>query len=397
MNVVIIGTGMYVCGRGTDGFGTILPAIYEWKRHELLNKIYISGAHRSSIEELNKKVIELNKLLDLEIHPHYYPENTDHDPRAYKTAIKEVPRPACAIIVVPDDLHREIAGYAIENNLHTLVVKPLAPTINEVNELIEIQQDHNVYCAVEFHKRLDRSNLMLRDSIKSGRIGDILYFIIEYSQRKSVPIDKFQSWVSKTNVFQYLGIHYVDIIYFATRAVPLRVIAIGQKNILVKKGIDTYDAIQVTIEWQMPSGKPFTSSIFTNWVDPEQSSSMSDQKIKVIGTKGRYEANQKKRGIVITDNSGIEEPNPDFCTMYGTGNDHFEFKGYGIDSIKQFLFDVSLVESGDVSVDELEGKRPTFKDAIVPTVILDAVNRSLAENGKWIETKLINNQFDRYH
>ena len=111
---------MYVVG-GTNVFGTILPAIYEWKRHELLNKIYISGAHRSSIEELNKKVIELNKLLDLEIHPHYYPENTDHDPRAYKTAIKEVPRPACAIIVVPDDLHREIAGYAIENNLHTLI------------------------------------------------------------------------------------------------------------------------------------------------------------------------------------------------------------------------------------------------------------------------------------
>ena len=32
MNIVIIGTGMYVSGRGTDGYGTILPAIIEWKR-----------------------------------------------------------------------------------------------------------------------------------------------------------------------------------------------------------------------------------------------------------------------------------------------------------------------------------------------------------------------------
>ena len=32
INVLVIGAGLYVCGKGTEGFGTILPAIYEWKR-----------------------------------------------------------------------------------------------------------------------------------------------------------------------------------------------------------------------------------------------------------------------------------------------------------------------------------------------------------------------------
>ena len=32
INVMVIGAGLYVCGKGTEGFGTILPAIYEWKR-----------------------------------------------------------------------------------------------------------------------------------------------------------------------------------------------------------------------------------------------------------------------------------------------------------------------------------------------------------------------------
>jgi len=165
-------------------------------------------------------------------------------------------------VVVPDNLHREIAGSAIANGLHTLVAKPLAPTLNEVVELIELQKRNNVYCAVEFHKRFDSSNIKLKDTIESGSIGDILYFIVEYSQRKSIPTERFPKWVESTNIFQYLGIHYVDIIYFSTKAVPQRVMAIGQKNWLFQQGIDTYDSIQVIVEWKMSSGNIFTAFFY---------------------------------------------------------------------------------------------------------------------------------------
>ena len=32
MTIVIIGNGMYVSGRGTKGYGTIMPAIFEYIR-----------------------------------------------------------------------------------------------------------------------------------------------------------------------------------------------------------------------------------------------------------------------------------------------------------------------------------------------------------------------------
>lgn len=394
INILIIGTGMYVCGKGTDGYGTILPAVYEWKRREEISgSVYIAGTHLEGIETVKKKNKELNKLFGFEIEPKCFPENNTCDPEAYRKAISEIPKPACAIVVVPDNLHRKVAGDTIRHGLHTLVVKPLAPTIKEVMELIELQEKHHVYCAVEFHKRFDRSNIKLRDAIANGKIGNPLYFVVEYSQRKSVPTERFKRWVETTNIFQYLGIHYVDIIYFSTRAIPQRVMAIGQKNWLLLKGIDTYDSIQVIIEWKMPSGNTFTSSFFTNWIDPENTSAMSDQKIKVIGTKGRYEADQKKRGIyMVTDGKGIEEPNPDFCSMYGTKSEEISFRGYGIDSILQFLKDVKDIELGILEVYELEGKRPTFKDAIIPTVIIEAANKSLAEKGKWMQTKFASNQ-----
>jgi len=385
LNILVIGTGMYVCGRGTDGYGTILPAIYEWKKSGFVGDIFIAGTQSEGIRIIREKAEALDKLYGFTLNINYYPKNEMNDPEAYKKAIRDIPKPACAIVAVPDNLHRAVAGYALENELHTLVVKPLAPTIKETLELVELQKKYNVYCAVEFHKRYDRSNLKLRDTIASGRIGEPLYFIVEYSQRKSIPTERFKKWVETINIFQYLGIHYVDIIYFATRAVPKRVMATGQKNYLLSKGIDTYDSIQAFIEWEMPSGIRFNSSFFTNWIDPENTSAMSDQKIKVIGTKGRYEADQKKRGIrIVTDAKGIEEPNPDFCSMYGFESGNISFMGYGIDSINQFLSDAMNVESGSIGIEDLEGKRPTFKDSIVPTVIIEAVNKSLASNNSWM-------------
>ena len=124
---------------------------------------------------------------------------------------------------------------------------------------------------------------------------------------------------------------------------------------------------------------------------------MSDQKIEVIGTKGRYEADQKRRGIrLTTDERGIEEPNPDFCSMYGSLNGDVSFQGYGIDSITRFLNDVNLIKLGHLRIEDLELQRPTFKESVVPTVIIEAANKSLGENWRWINTLFEGNQFSGF-
>jgi len=383
---------MYVCGRGTNGYGTILPAIYEWERLNKSGNLYIAGTSQKGITILKQKIKGLNDLYGFDIDPSCFPSKNVCDSKAYMDAIRKIPKPACAIIVVPDDYHSKVAGDVIGNGLHALVVKPLAPTYREVCDLIELQEKYKVYCAVEFHKRYDRSNIRLKDTITSGRIGEPLYFLVEYSQRKSIPLERFKNWAEKTNIFQYLGIHYVDIIYFATRAIPLRVMATGQKYYLLSRGVNTYDSIQAIIEWKMPSGKIFKSVFLINWIDPESSSAMSDQRIKVVGTKGRYEADQKRRGIfIIDDENGIEEPNPDFCSLFGTDRKSFSFQGYGIESIIQFLKDVIDIEGGNARIEDFEGMRPTFKESIIPTMILEAVNKSLNTDGQWIEIKFAGN------
>ncbi len=385
INVLIIGTGMYATGRGTNGFGTILPAIGEWKRQGGgVGKVWLSGTNGRHSQEAKLKADELAELsgirLDLEFHPQA--DQVDH--AAYKDLLSKIPRPACAIIVVPDHLHYQVAKDCLEADLPVLVVKPLTPTVAEGKALIELAGQKGLYATVEFHKRWDKANLMMRDVIQSGRIGDPLYCWVEYSQRKSIPSEVFRGWADKTTILQYLGIHYIDMVRFLTQAVPKRVMCVGQKNWLSEHGVDTYDSMQTMIEWQMPGGNCFTQTLLNNWIDPETTSAMSDQKIKMVGTHGRFESDQKERGIRINiDGSCLEQPNPDFCTAYGTEPGQMEWRGYGIDSVCCFLDDVRALERGETSIKELERMRPTFAEALISTAVVEAAHNSLLENNSW--------------
>lgn len=387
MNIIIIGTGMYVVGRGINLFGTILPSIVEYQRHyNTTNKVIMIGTNPVHAKQAESKARELMQLTNVSFQIEAHPVTSGKNPGTYKGIISQIEQPACVIVAVPDHLHYKIAKNCLEAGLHTLIVKPLTPTVAEAKDLISLAHQNNLYGAVEFHKRYDRHNLKLKEALANDEIGDPLYFIVEYSQRKNIPLKTFSTWVDRTNIFQYLGVHYVDVINFITGATPKKVIVQGQKSWLKEQGVDTYDAIHTTIEWEMRGGRKFLSFIHTNWIDPENTSAMSDQRIKVIGTKGRIESNQKNRGLKkITDSNGIEDINPDFCNTYPLPNGKLSYQGYGIDSINTFLNDVQNIMHGNIKPDELEGKRPTFSDSLVSTAVVEAVNEGLKKQGRWVE------------
>jgi len=231
--------------------------------------------------------------------------------------------------------------------------------------------------------------LILKDKYDSGTIGDPLYSWSEYSQKKIVPEKFFKSWVSKNNVFQYLGIHYVDLIRYVTNSKPKKVIAIGQKNYLKGKNINTPDSIQTIIEWQNPQGISFTQTLLLNWVDPKNTTAMSDQNFKLVGTKGRIESDQKNRGVrIVEEGSYIEDINPDFCRVYGTTPGKIRWEGYGIESVKTFLKDIILIKKNKSLLKSLDEVRPTFKEALYSTAVLEAANYSLLNNSVWKKVKI---------
>ena len=59
------------------------------------------------------------------------------------------------------------------------------------------------------------------------------------------------------------------------------------------------------------------------------------------------------------------------------------WQGYGIDSITTFLNDVYSIYKGQKEPIDFEGFRPTFKEAVISTAVIEAAGTSLAKNGAW--------------
>jgi predicted dehydrogenase len=346
----------------------------------------VAATSVASIDAFNAKLTLLNQRLGTAARFEGFPARGAR-PDAWQEALARLGPRACVIIVVPDDLHAPIAAEAIRKRLPVLVEKPLTPTRAEAQALLALAQEMGVYGAVDFHKRWDLMNLKLKETVEDGRLGMPLYCTVEYSQRRVIPETVFRAWVEQANPFQYLCVHFVDILIFALRAVPRRAMAVGQRCRLRSLGIKTYDAVQACIEWSLPGASaPFVSTFAANWIDPNTTSALSYQSLKVVGTEGRFESDQRDRGLeVITEAGGIETLNPYFTQSYPVGDGtRREYRGYGIDSVRTFLEDARDLHDGLVVPADLEPVRPTLRQALASTAVVDAVNQSLARDGAWV-------------
>ena len=385
-SVLVVGAGMYVCGRGASGFGTVLPTLVQAQAEGLVGELFVAGESRSGLHVLQGKLTELNRRFGTRATVRGFPDRVERDPVSYREALAAMPRPACAMVVVPDHLHAQVAAEVIRAGVHVLVVKPLAPTVAEAQELIDLLATHQVYGAVEFHKRYDEANLVMRQALADGRLGAIRYVTVEYSQQGKIR-ETFRSWIAHTNIFQYLGVHYVDLIYFLSGARPVRVLATGQPDGAAAGEPWRLDAIQAVIEWKPSAGPSFISTVATNWVDPDTTSALSDQRITVVGTLGRASSDQKHRGLqFVTGRDGIEDLNPYFSQVYqGASESRPTIEGYGPRSIRQFLADVRELVRGSRQLEELESSRPSFREALVSTAVIEAVRKSLEQGRGWVE------------
>jgi predicted dehydrogenase len=389
IDVLVIGAGMHVSGRGTSGYGTVLPAVVQAYRDGLVGRVLVATTNAESIKAVTEKMAGLNGILGSKAAVEGFPR-AGKNPVAYLDALAALGDRGCVIIVVPDDLHFPTAKAAIEGRHPVMVTKPLTPTLAEAEQLVALARQRGVYGVVDFHKRWDLPNLKLRELIQAGRLGTPLFSVVEYSQRRVIPEVVFRAWVEKANSFQYLAVHYVDVLLFALGGTPRRAMAIGQYGYLKGRGINTYDAVQALIEWDLPgSATPFLSTFHTSWVDSNKSSALSYQSIKVFGTAGRFESDQKNRGLqVVTEADGIEDLNPYFTQTYPSpSGSRREYRGYGIDSIRTFLEDARCLLDGERQPADLEGVRPTLRQALWSTAIVEAVNQSLAANAAWVPVR----------
>lgn len=379
MNILVVGAGMYVSGRGTSGLGTVLPALAQISRTISVGKVVVVATRSENAVRIRDVTDRINQLLGTSLQVEYRTLHGTLDETIRGLSVD------CAVICVPDHLHFEVADTLMRRKIHCLIVKPLVPTAKEARSLLRLQDANGLYCAVEFHKRFDEQNLVVRKMLQEGRLGRPLYMVVSYSQRIGIPLETFRGWAPRTNIFQYLGVHYVDLIYFLTGLTPVRVSAIGTRGVLDARGVHTWDSVHATIVWRRGgSSDQMVTQLAIGWVDPPGTSALSDQRFLLVGSEGRMDLDQKDRGVtLVTAAGGVESVNPYFSMVLNDPNDVPAFQGYGFRSIERYLLDVADVIAQRVSAQSLETTRPSLQQALVSTCVIEAVNQSLERGGEW--------------
>ncbi|MFQ6044098.1 MAG: Gfo/Idh/MocA family protein, partial [Candidatus Poribacteria bacterium] len=77
-------------------------------------------------------------------------------------------------ICASSNVHAEIAIAAAEAGKHILAEKPMAQTLAQCDEMIEVAEANGVVLAVVFQNRFHRDNLRIKALIESGRMGQIM-------------------------------------------------------------------------------------------------------------------------------------------------------------------------------------------------------------------------------
>ena len=374
---------MYVCGRGTDTFGTILPSVFDLyvQNPNLIAKFFVIARSENSKNEVLKKILEIQTFFKKQFPVEVILKSSVVD-REFLTS-KDI---HCAIVATPDSTHFSITKLLLESGIHCLVVKPLTPDLKSSKTLAELARLNKLLGMVEFHKRFDHANLKIKDIVQQGLLGSLDHIIVKYSQRRSVPTIHFKEWAHETNIFQYLGVHYVDLIHFFTNATIQRVSSVASGTSLNSRGINTPDSIITHICWVKQDGQLFKSVHFTSWIDPLSSPAMSNQRIEIVGDKGRINSDQMNRGLSVnSEDRGFEYINPYFNQLYqsipGQGP---RCIGYGPDSVKTFLLSCSDLLNAKMAFENIPSDLPTFEHTLISSFAIEASNKSLALNGEWV-------------
>lgn len=156
------------------------------------------------------------------------------------------------IIATPVKTHHEIAQAALRAGKHVLIEKPLTQTSDQALSLIHLAEANGLALMVGHTFEYNPAVVALRDIIRRGDIGEVLYV-----DAARLNLGQFRRDV---NVLWDLAPHDISVMNFILESEPLQVSARGSTCIDPKMHDVAY------LELRYPDG--VTGNIHVSWLEP---------------------------------------------------------------------------------------------------------------------------------
>jgi len=196
--------------------------------------------------------------------------------------------------------HRRIAIDALGSGKHVLLEKPMAPTVEDCDQIVEAARRSEGLFMVGHICRFDPRVAMAKEAIDQGRIGRIISMHARRNLSKTIG----RTVLDSISALMGDGIHDADLMLWFSGARPVSVYA--QQ---LHPGSNKYP----DGGWAMMRlDNDAVGVVESVWHLPETTPYAIDARMEVIGTEGALYINCGEAGLSIHDSDGVHLPD----TMY---------------------------------------------------------------------------------
>jgi len=258
------------------------------------------------------------------------------------------------IICTSTDTHAQIIKDAASAKKHVFCEKPIALTLKEIDDVLQVVNSEKVKFQVGFQRRFDVNFQKAKECIQTGKIGDP--HVLKITSRDSVPPPP-EYVKGSGGIFLDMTIHDFDMARYLLEDEVEEVYAIGSVLVDPRIGrLGDVDTAVVTLRFR--SG---TLGVIDN---SRQAVYGYDQRVEVLGSKGMLIVQNPTSDTTLLSNENGTLSSPLL---------HFFIERYTeayINEIRAFI--EAIIEDKDLPV--------TGEDGRIPVVIAYAAQKSLNEN-----------------
>ncbi len=340
--VIVVGGGMITRVQ-------LLPSMYQLQREGLIGDIHVCALNTPPLKDIRDDEMLQKAFPGARFTPHPDPAIVKPDemfPDSYKAVFAKAPKGSIAVIAVPDQLHYPILKDAVENDLHVCIVKPLVLKYSHAEEIAALAYERGIVVGVEYHKRFDYRNLIARRNYREGRLGEFRLAQAQMIEPWYYRDSNFQNWctVENSDMFTYVGCHYVDLVAFITGLKPVSVSVYG----IIEKypnGREGYLWTDARVIWENGASLSVVDAMgspnaaaggnyqgLAMWCHGGDDACMLVHSDQYRGIKVSYMEAGNEPGDTV-----YAEPNPDYFQMIDQGGEGLVPAGYGHRSAEHII------------------------------------------------------------
>jgi len=312
--------------------------------------------------------------------------------RDWKAEIKS-PHVDVVDIATPTGLHADIAVAAATAGKHVLCEKPLGITLAEGEQMLAAAVAANVRHAVAFNYRFVPAIQLARRLVREGRIGRIYHFRARYLQDWLASPDAPMSWrldkrSAGSGVHGDLNSHLIDLAHFLVGPID-EVVGDARTVVAERRWPADGKTAEVTVDDETSFLARFRDGATATFeASRTATGSKNRNQIEIEGSAGAIRFDLERLNeleFYSTDDPPglrgfrtipVTEPEHPFLAHWWPPGHVLGWEHAHVHLIASFLHDIASGES----------TAPTFADGVACQRVLEAVERSVAEQ-RWQATE----------